>query len=56
MSNHEEIQRLLKASREMLQKNNTQLYEDINGIKKNMVLLMNRHLKIIIPILIPEKR
>jgi len=34
MSNHEEIQRLLKASREMLQKNNSQLNEDINDIKK----------------------
>jgi hypothetical protein len=34
MSNHEEIQRLLKASREMLQKNNSQLNEDIKDIKK----------------------
>ena len=34
MSNHEEIQRLLKASREMLQKNNSQLNEDISDIKK----------------------
>jgi hypothetical protein len=34
MSNHEEIQRLLKASREMLQKNNSRLNEDIKDIKK----------------------
>jgi hypothetical protein len=34
MSNHEEIQRLLKASREMLQKNNSQMNEDIKDIKK----------------------
>ena len=45
MSNHEEIQRLLKASREMLQKNNTQLYEDINGIKKRYGIINEQTFK-----------
>ena len=45
MSNHEEIQRLLKASREMLQKNNTQLYEDINGIKKKYGIINEQTFK-----------
>ena len=45
MSNHEEIQRLLKASREMLQKNNTQLSEDINGIKKKYGIINEQTFK-----------
>ena len=45
MSNHEEIQRLLKASREMLQKNNTQLSEDINGIKKRYGIINEQTFK-----------
>jgi len=45
MSNHEEIQRLLKASREMLQKNNTQISEDINGIKKKYGIINEQTFK-----------
>lgn len=45
MSNHEEIQRLLKASREMLQKNNSQLSEDINGIKKKYGIINEQSFK-----------
>ena len=45
MSNHEEIQRLLKASREMLQKNNTQISEDINGIKKRYGIINEQTFK-----------
>jgi hypothetical protein len=45
MNNHEEIQRLLKASREMLQKNNTQISEDINGIKKKYGIINEQTFK-----------
>jgi hypothetical protein len=45
MSNHEEIQRLLKASREMLQKNNTQLFEDISSIKKRYGIINEQTFK-----------